>query len=110
MDKSILSSLLKMNKSDILKALYEFRENEGDIITAEFKEEVRETQEKRKNRYDEFEEELKKYVKTKEEISKIIDLFDRYEEEYNNEHGLYYEQYYKTGIKDVMKLLLQCLM
>ena len=42
MDKSILSSLLKMNKSDILKALYEFRENEGDIITAEFKEEVRE--------------------------------------------------------------------
>ena len=107
MDKSILSSLLKMNKSDILKALYEFRENEGDIITAEFKEEVRETQEKRKNRYEEFEEE---YVKTKDEISKIIDLFDRYEEEYNNEHGLYYEQYYKTGIKDVMKLLLQCLM
>lgn len=109
MDKTILNSLLKMNKSDILQALYEFRENEGDIITAEFREEIRETQEKRRSRYNQFEEELKKHVKDEKEITKIIDLFDRYEEEYNNEHGLYYEQYYKIGIKDVIKLILQCL-
>lgn len=109
MDKTILSSLLE-NKNDILKAIYEYRENEGDIITSEFKDELRKTQKEKRHRYIKFQEELKKYVKTKEEISKIIDLFDRYEEEYNNEHGLYYEQYYKTGIKDVMKLILQCLM
>ncbi len=48
MDKSIISSLLEMNKSDILKELYEHRENEGEIITSEFKEELRKEQQERK--------------------------------------------------------------
>ena len=57
-----------------------------------------------------LQEELKKQVKDEKNVHKIIELFDQYEEEYNNEHGLYYEQYYKIGIKDVLKLILQCLL
>lgn len=110
MDKNVISSLLEMNKSDILKALYEYRENEGDIITAEFKDELRKTQKEKRHRYIKFQEELKKQVKDEKNVHKIIELFDQYEEEYNNEHGLYYEQYYKIGIKDVLKLILQCLL
>lgn len=108
MDKTILSSLLE-NKCDILKAIYEYRENEGDIITSEFREELRKEQQERKGRYTKFEEELKKHVKDEKAVLEIIELLDQYEDSYNNEHGLYYEQYYKTGIKDVIKLILQCL-
>lgn len=109
MDKTILSSLLE-NKSNILKALYEYRENEGDIITSEFREELRKEQQERKDRYAKFEEELKKHVRDEKAALEIIELFDQYEDSYNNEHGLYYEQYYKTGVKDVIKLILQCVL
>lgn len=110
MDNSILNSLLEVNKDDMLKAIYEHRENEDDIITPEFKEELRVAQERKKYRYDKFEDELKKHVNNEKQVNKIIALFDQYEDEYNNEHGLYYEQYYKVGIKDITKLLLQCLL
>ncbi len=110
MDKTILSSLLEMHKSDILQILYEYRENEGEIITSEFRETLEKEQQERKKRYTKFEEELKKYVKDEKSISEIIELFEQYEDSYNNEHGLYYEQYYKTGIKDVIKLILQCVL
>lgn len=110
MDKNILSLVLEMNNQDILKALYKYRENECDSITPEFKEELRMAQERKKCRYKKFEEALKKYVNDKEKVTKIINLLDIYEDEYNNEHGLYYEQYYKAGVKDMMKLILQCLL
>lgn len=110
MDKTILSSLLEMHKSDILQTLYEYRENEGDIITSECKETIRKEQQERKSRYTKFEEKLKKNIKDEKSISEIIELFKQYEDSYNNEHGLYYEQYYKTGIKNVIKLILQCVL
>ncbi|MCI9286467.1 MAG: hypothetical protein HFJ57_00490 [Clostridia bacterium] len=110
MDKNILNSLFKSDKDDILQALYEYRENQDDIITPEFKEELRVAQKAKRYRYNRFEEELKKQVSNNEQVSKIISLFDQYEDEYNNEHGLYYEQYYKEGVKDILKLLLQCLL
>lgn len=39
----------------------------------------------------------------------IIELLNQYEDVYNNEYGLYYKQYYKTGAKDIIKLILECL-
>lgn len=94
----------------ILKALYEHRENEDDIITDEFKEKLSAIQERKKHHYNEFETLLKKHVNDDEKVNKIINLLEIYQDEYNNEHGFYYEQYYKAGVKDMMKLILQCLL
>lgn len=34
----------------------------------------------------------------------MIELLNQYGDVYNNEHRLYYKQYYKTGAKDIIKL------
>lgn len=70
MDNSILNSLLEVNKDDMLKAIYEHRENEDDIITPEFKEELRVAQERKKYRYNRFEEEIKKHVNNEKKLIK----------------------------------------
>lgn len=110
MEKAILSSLLSKNKTDVLKTFYEMQENEDNIITTAFEEQLKERQEKKKSKYRRFEEELGKHVIDDKERANLIELLEQYQDEYNNEHGLYYEQYYKAGIKAVIQLILQCLL
>lgn len=106
MDKN---KILETCNNDILNALYEHRENEEGIITSEVVEELKQTQTERKKKYKEFERKLKNYIKNEEKSFEIIELLNQYEDVYNNEHGLYYKQYYKTGAKDMIKLILECL-
>ena len=106
MDKD---KLLETCNNNMLNALYEHRENEEEVITSEFIEELKQTQTERKKKYEEFEIELKNAIKDEEKRFMIIELLNQYEDVYNNEHGLYYKQYYKTGAKDMIKLILECL-
>lgn len=106
MDKN---KILETCNNDMLKTLYEHRENEEGIITSEFVEELKQTQTERKKKYKELETELKNSIKDEEKSLEIIELLNQYEDVYNNEHGLYYKQYYKTGAKDMIKLILECL-
>ena len=94
---------------DILSGLYEFRENEGNVITLEFKKSIKDTQEMRKNNYLKLEVKLKKYFVNEQEFKEIMELIKEYENSYNIENSLYYEQYYKTGIKDGVKFMSQCI-
>ncbi len=94
---------------DILSGLYEFRENEGNVITLEFKKSIKDTQEMRKNNYLKLEGKLKKYFVNEQEFKEIMELIKEYENSYNIENSLYYEQYYKTGIKDGVKFMSQCI-
>ena len=94
---------------DILSGLYEFRENEGNVITLEFKKSIKDTQEMRKNSYLKLEGKLKKYFVNEQEFKEIMELIKEYENSYNIENSLYYEQYYKTGIKDGVKFMSQCI-
>ena len=105
MDKN---KILETCNNDMLNALYEHRENEEEVITSEFIEELKQTQTERKKKYEEFEIELKNSIKDEERWQQI-DKDNEYEDVYNNEHGLYYKQYYKTGAKDMIKLILECL-
>lgn len=106
MDKN---KILETCNNDILNALYEHRENEEGIITSTFIDELKQTQIERKKKHNEFETELKNSIKDKEKSLEIIELLNQYEDVYNNEHGLYYKQYYKIGAKDMNKLILECL-
>lgn len=103
------NKILETCSNDMLKTLYEHRENEEGIITSEFVEELKQTQTERKKKYKVFETELKNSIKDEEKSLEIIELLNQYEDVYNNEHGLYYKQYYKTGAKDIIKLILECL-
>jgi len=103
------NKILETCSNDMLKTLYEHRENEEGIITSEFVEELKQTQTERNKKYKEFEAELKNSIKDEEKSFEIIELLNQYEDVYNNEHGLYYKQYYKTGAKDMIKLILECL-
>ena len=103
------NKILETCNNDMLKTLYEHRENEEGIITSEFVEELKQTQTERKKKYKELETELKNSIKDEEKSLEIIELLNQYEDVYNNEHGLYYKQYYKTGAKDMIKLILECL-
>ena len=109
MDKSVLNSLLEMDKEDMLKALYEYRENKDGIVTEKFLEESKNEQDKTNVAYLKFKDKLKSYINDDKKISDIMNAFELYKDAYNNEHGLYYKQYYKIGIEDAMKLILQCL-
>lgn len=103
------NKILETCNNDILNALYEHRENEEGIITSTFIDELKQTQIERKKKHNEFETELKNSIKDEEKSLEIIELLNQYEDVYNNEHGLYYKQYYKIGAKDMIKLILECL-
>ena len=63
MDKN---KILETCNNDMLKTLYEHRENEEGIITSEFVEELKQTQTERKKKYKELETELKNSIKDEE--------------------------------------------
>ena len=52
---------------------------------------------------------MKKYYVKKQEFKEKMKLIKEYENSYNIENSLYYEQYYKTGIKDGVKFMSQCI-
>ena len=108
MSKNALNSILEITQDDFLKVLYEHRNNEGGIITGQFKEKVTPFQVK-------VEEEKKTLINFRKDnlnnpskIEKIKIKLQELLDSYSDLHGLYQEQYYNTGISDGVKLMLQC--
>ena len=70
------NKILETCNNDMLKTLYEHRENEEGIITSEFVEELKQTQTERNKKYKEFEAELKNSIKDEEKSFEIIELLN----------------------------------
>ena len=70
------NKILETCNNDMLKTLYEHRENEEGIITSEFVEELKQTQTERKKKYKELETELKNSIKDEEKSLEIIELLN----------------------------------
>lgn len=70
------NKILETCSNDMLKTLYEHRENEEGIITSEFVEELKQTQTERNKKYKEFEAELKNSIKDEEKNFEIIELLN----------------------------------
>ena len=108
MSKSSLDSILEVSQDDFLKVLYEYRNNEGGVITPEFKEKLKTIKEQKKQKYSRLIQKIKENLKDESSIEEIELHIQEFIEACNNEDGYYQEQYYDTGLTDGIKLMLQC--
>lgn len=101
MKKCLLQSILTMEDENFIQALYEYKQNEGTVITEEFKKELKEAREQINQKYSKIEKLLDQYIHNKSQYKKqkILTAFETYIEAVNNECGCYNEQYYKERFK-----------
>ena len=90
-----------INKDDFLQLFWQYRDENGIIKTAK---------EKRQHLYAKLIAEITKNIVNEKELKNIIGIVENYNDKYNLEQGIYYRQYYKTGMKDAVKFIFQCLM
>ena len=105
MEKITKKPVLEMTESEVLKFIAEYRENSITIKNSVFYEEIQETRKERQNAYCKFEQELKESIKDESKLKQVMKVLEDYITAFNNEHGIYYNHYYVTAIKDVVKLL-----
>lgn len=104
-------SLLNFNSinDDYIKIIYENRENSSEeILTEEFKKEIKEVKEEEDIQYEEINESILKNLKDKTMANEIINKLETYKEINACVQGYYNEQYYSVGFKDAIKLIMQC--
>lgn len=99
-----------INKDDFLQLFWQYRDENGVIQTADFNEELEEAKEKRQHLYAKLIAELTKNIADKKQLKDIIGIAEEYNDKYNIEQAIYYKQYYKTGMKDSVRFIFQCLM
>lgn len=105
MDKSTKRQVSEMTESEVLKFIAEYRENSITIKNYIFYQEMQEAKKERQNVYCKFEQELKENIKDELKLKQVMKALEEYITAFNNEHGIYYNHYYVTAIKDVAKLL-----
>ena len=105
MEKSAKKEVLEMTESEVLKFIAEYRENSITIKNSVFYEEIQEARKERQSAYCKFEKELKESIKDESKFKGVMKYLEGYINAFNNEHGVYYNHYYVTAIKDVVKLL-----
>lgn len=94
-------------KLDFAKAIYDQRENFYNIITGEIRQRYRNFAIERDRKYSKFIKELS--VLDDEKRDKVIKRVGEYTASINEENGKFSEEYYKAGLKDGIKLILQSL-
>ena len=99
-----------INKDDFLQLFWQYRDENGIIKTTGFNEELETAKEKRQHLYAKLIAEITKNIVNEKELKNIIGIVENYNDKYNLEQGIYYRQYYKTGMKDAVKFIFQCLM
>lgn len=93
-------------EEDFLRVMYEFRNNEGGIITPKFKEKLKTVNETKEEKYQEFIKILTEQIKEE----KTIKLIKGYIEEIRNiwieENSIYQEQHYNIAVLRWSKMLI----
>lgn len=105
MEKSTKKQVLEMTESEVLKFIAEYREHSISIKNSVFYDEMQDAKKERQDAYCKFEKELKENIKDESKLKQVIEVLEEYITAFNNEHGVYYNHYYVTAIKDVVKLL-----
>ncbi|MCI8620834.1 MAG: hypothetical protein HFJ50_03345 [Clostridia bacterium] len=105
MEKSTKRQVSEMTESEVLKFIAEYRENSITIKNSVFYKEMQKAKKERQNVYCKFEQELKENVKDEAKLKQVMKCLEEYIAVFNNEHGIYYNHYYVTAIKDMAKLL-----
>lgn len=108
MNKKMMDSILEVTQDDFLRVLYEHRNNSGGIFTQVFKEKMKKINQKKQQAYSELIDKLKEKIKDNSDVEEIIIALENYIEKNNDESGYYMEEYYSTGVKDGVKMMLQC--
>ncbi len=99
-----------LKDDETLQVLWLYREDKGVIKTADFNKELETTKEKREEAYAKLMAELTVNITDKQKLKLIVEVLSNYSDKCNIEQSIYYEQYYKTGVKDIVRFILQCLM
>lgn len=101
MKRCLLQSILTMEDENFIQALYEYKQNDGTVITEDFKKEIKEARKEINKEYSKIEELLEKHIHNKSKYKKqeILTALEKYIEAVNNECGCYNEQYYKERFK-----------
>lgn len=105
MEKSTKRQVSEMTESEVLKFIAEYRENSITIKKSVFYQEMQEAKKERQNAYCKLEQELKENIKDESKLKQLMKVLEEYITAFNNEHGIYYNHYYVTAIKDMAKLL-----
>ena len=93
-------------EEDFLRVMYEFRNNEGGIITPKFKEKLKPVNEIKEKKCQEFIKILTEQIKEEETIKGYIGEIRNI---WLEEMSIYQEQHYNIGVQDGVKFMVQCL-
>lgn len=105
MEKSTKKQVLEMTESEVLKFIAEYREHSISIKNSVFYDEMQDAKKERQDAYCKFEKELKENIKDESKLKQVMKVLEEYITAFNNEHGIYYNHYYVTAMKEVAKLL-----
>lgn len=99
--EDLLSKILSEKTNSMFESLYEDVEEEGRVLTEEFKEGLRKYKQKKEKQKDiilqRISEVCKGNLKSKEEFEEIL---TNYKEAIYSENGYYIRKYYIQGLKD----------
>ena len=108
MSRAFLDSILEVTQDDFLRVLYEHRNNDWEEIATVLNSKLQPIKLQKSEKYKSLIQLIKENLKDDKCIGKIQDSFQEYLNICNNEDGMYNEEYYNTGVKDGVKLMLQC--
>lgn len=108
MSKAFLDSILEVTQEDFLRVLYEHRSNDWEEMATVLNSKLQPIKLQKDKKYKSFIQLIKENLKDDKCIDKIQDSFQEYLDICNNEDSIYNEQYYNIGVKDGVKLMLQC--
>lgn len=108
MSKSSLDSILEVTQDDFLRVLYEYRSNNWESILLDLKIKMKPIKEKKDTKYQHLIKIIRENLKNEDSINEIENCLQEFLDILNNEDSIYNEQYYNTGIRDGVKLMLQC--
>lgn len=99
--EDLLKKILSKKTDSMFEALYENVEEEGRVLTDEFKEGLKRYEKKKEKQKDMISQKLNKiYKKDLKEIEEIEELITKYKETIYSENGYYIKKYYIQGLKE----------
>lgn len=107
MCEKLLKKFEVTKKDELIEALYDYQENEGQFITQEYRNTLKKFYNEREEKYDEIIKTFEKYSTNLDEIREIKDKIIKCKELYNEEASMLDYIYYNVGLKTGIKLIVE---